>query len=759
MEAFTPPAFGTPSPIRPRDDSSDVQGPNASREELARLSEVLRHKDQMLTLAENLRKSLEKDLESLSKSSAAQQKQILAYTQLLREKEALIERLESGESAMRKELAEGGKRLREAETQASLVGKLREDLTQSKAIMQAVEANIQLLESDRSQLSAETKAQRSLIDELKRKAKTSDLKAYIDHMQTQSEETTRLLQKTREAQLLIDRKNTEAEKRNSALRRSIKQLFDQLCDWTLHFGQPSTAPVPLLALPEWPELQSAAHSYLEVIENTKEMILQRLQREESEKKDLRIRLDFFEKGTSELKGQLERLGKQVERQEKAGKAAAQDRESREKHWEMKQIRRKAKLKGLRDSVKSIKSDLEQFESSVQPMLESAGKLGFRGVVKTGFSLETAADCMHFLLVQGEQRESARERAEQELAVTQSALMEAQGYRAQALDLSVQLQSLGVSLGQAEVKLRRSDQLSVHAKELETANALLSAQVRSEKDRKEVASALLDSALQAITRLKGNYSRLKSVTRVYARVLQASGKTLAEALDQSYPSFPSQIYRLRAAVIAVIAVKRLQKGVSEDSMDYRYLGLKLVVGNTGLDRDFIRELLARATGRYAECLGSLFPKRMGSSQGTVAVLAREICEKMQRLLDLSNLKSQEISIKDEKVLRLERNIQELTQKASELAKSHENCPPHAAYTTLQQDQEELQGLVFLQQSRLEELEKDYSAVVERLREAVLELQQQVRQAGEQLAEAGKEGRLKDRHIESLEGIVTRLERGS
>jgi len=185
----------------------------------------------------------------------------------------------------------------------------------------------------------------------------------------------------------------------------------------------------------------------------------------------------------------------------------------------------------------------------------------------------------------------------------------------------------------------------------------------------------------------------------------------------------------------------------------------VVGNTGLDRDFIRELLAKATGRYSECLGSLFPKRMGSSQGTVAVLAREICEKMQRLLDLSNLKSQEIGIKDEKVLRLERNIQELTQKASELAKSHENCPPHAAYTTLQQDQEELQGLVFLQQSRLEELEKDYSAVVERLREAVLELQQQARQAGEQLAEAGKEGRLKDRHIESLEGIVTRLERGS
>lgn len=766
MDTFTPPAFGTPSPIRPRDDSlprfptaldySDAQGPSA---ELTRLGEALKHKDNMLTLAENLRKSLEKDLESLSKSSAAQQKQILSYTQLLREKEALIERLESGESALRKELAEAGKRLREAETQASLVGQLRQDMTQSKAIMQAVEAKIQSLEEDRSQLAAETKAQRSLIDELKRKAKTSDLKAYIEHMQAQSEETTRLFQKTRETQLHIERKMTESEKRNSALRRSVKQLFDQLCDWTSSFCQPSTAPVPLLTLPEWPDLQSAAESYFEVLENTKEALVKRLQRDEIEKKELRVRLDFFEKGTSELKGQLERLGKQVERQEKAGKVAVQDRESREKHWELKQIRSKAKLKALRDAVKSQKSDLERFESSVQPLLGAAGKLGFSGAGKSGFSLETAADCVYYLLAQVEQREAARVATVQALTAAQDALTEAQSYKAQAQDLSVQLQSLGVSLGQAEVKVRRCDQLLTQVRELEAANAQLSAQVRNEKDRKEAASALLDSALQAVTRLKGNYCRLKSLARVYDKTLQASGKTLAEALDQSYPSFSSPVSRLRAAVIAVMASKRLRKSVTEGSMDYRYLGLKLVVANTGLDRGFIRELLARATGRYAECLGSLFPKRMSSSKGAVAVLAGGVYEKLQQLQELNNQRGKEIAIKEEKALRLERNIQELTSKFSDLSKTHENCPPPAVYAALQQDQEDLRGLVLLQQGRLEELEKDSSVMADRLRETVLELQQQARLAGEQLAEAGKEGRLKDKHIESLEGIVTRLERTS
>jgi predicted RNase H-like nuclease (RuvC/YqgF family) len=57
------------------------------------------------------------------------------------------------------------------------------------------------------------------------------------------------------------------------------------------------------------------------------------------------------------------------------------------------------------------------------------------------------------------------------------------------------------------------------------------------------------------------------------------------------------------------------------------------------------------------------------------LTGEISEKMQ----LSNLKGKEIDIKDEKILRLERNIQDLTQKHSELSQLHQSCH------SLQQDQ--------------------------------------------------------------------------
>ena len=741
-------------------DISDTPSPSTTKEDLIRLGEVVRHKEHMLTLAENLRKSMEKDFASLSKSNAAQQQQILSYAQLLREKEALIERLESDESARRKELAETGKRLREAETQASMIGKLREDMAHSKAVFQAVETKIKSLEEDRGLLASENKAQKALIDELKRRTKTSDLKGYIERMQAESEETARLFQKTREGHLLLERKVAESEKRNSSVRRAVKLLFDQLREWTASFCQPSTTPVPLLTLAEpWPDLQSSADTYLEMVENTKEIVIKRLQREESEKKDMRIRLEFFEKGTSELKGQILKLGKQVERQEIAGKAAISERETRDNSKELKLIRTKTKLKTLRESHKTLQSEIERFESSVKPMITAAGKLGFRGL-QTGISLEAAADCLYFLLAQVDQREKAKAALVQDLAAVQSALAEAQGYKEQAQDLSVQLQSLGVSLGQAEAKVRRSDQLLAQLRELESNCEHLSVQVRGEKERREAASALLDAALQAVVQLKGNYSRLKSLFRLQDRTLWASGKALAAALDQHFPTVPHAISRFRASVIAVMAAKRIQKGVSEGSMDYRFLGLKLVVANAGLDRGFIRELLARATGRFAECLGSLFPKRLGGRNALLA-LTGQISEKMERLMELSNLKGKEIDIKEEKILRLERNIQDLTQKHSELSQLHHNCPSVPAYSALQQDQEELQSLVFLQQGRLEELErecKEYTAVVERLREAVLELQQQARTAGEQLAEAGKEGRLKDRHIESLEGIVARLERG-
>jgi hypothetical protein len=59
----------------------------------------------------------------------------------------------------------------------------------------------------------------------------------------------------------------------------------------------------------------------------------------------------------------------------------------------------------------------------------------------------------------------------------------------------------------------------------------------------------------VVRLKGNYSRLKSLFRLLDRAVWASEKALAAAFS-----------------IAVMAAKGMQKGVSEGFIKYHFLGL-------------------------------------------------------------------------------------------------------------------------------------------------------------------------------------------
>jgi len=95
----------------------------------------------------------------------------------------------------------------------------------------------------------------------------------------------------------------------------------------------------------------------------------------------------------------------------------------------------------------------------------------------------------------------------------------------------------------------------------------------------------------------------------------------------------------------------------------------------------------------------------------------------------------------------------------LCKQHENCPAEEDFLSLQAQCGELVEWRDVQTSHIAELEgqlEQYAAVIRSLQETSVELQNQAEAAAEQLEELGKDVALKERHIQSLEGIIERLE---
>ena len=709
------------------------------------LEDMLRHKEQLLSVAENLRKGLEKDLDALTKTVNDQQSQILSYMQLLREKETRVKTLENSEFSLQTELNNTKKRLQEVEMEVSLYRKVREEVGRNKEVIRTVEEKIGRMEEERGRLCEENKAQKMLLDELKRKARTSDLRTYMDHIKSQTEETARALKKTQENQLLADKKLTESERRFSHFKRNINHFLNQFKAWISNFPENTVTPAPSVNFADT-EVQNNAISCLEMLETAKEIVMKRIRNVENEKKDLEMKVNFFEKTTMEWKNQIEKLGKQVEKQEMTTKAAVLDRESREKYWQLKQTRLKSKRNQFRDELKSLKQEIEGMESGLKPLLLRVGRLGYSSV--PGLSVSTVVDCVYFVVSRLEEREG-------ELGEVKEKWKEACRYREQAEELSLQLKSMGIALGQAEVKGNRSEQVTAQLRALEATHHQLSVQYAKERERRETASSLLDSTLDCIVRLKGDYTRLKS----YLLSLHTTLHLCTTSLSSLIPPFSPSIPRFRASVIVILAVNRLKRTLISTKNDYRYFGLKLTVTNTAVDREFIRELLARATGKFMSSLGSLFPKRISRGEAGLRGVVEEVRRKLQGITELSNLKNTEIAIKDDKIRRLEANLAEITQKYREIVENHKKCPSISDYFSLQESKSEFESLLSLHQSRLEEVEtqsKEYLSVIDRLREAVYELQEEIRKAGEQLEAVSKENRLKDMHIESLEGIVKRLE---
>lgn len=93
------------------------------------------------------------------------------------------------------------------------------------------------------------------------------------------------------------------------------------------------------------------------------------------------------------------------------------------------------------------------------------------------------------------------------------------------------------------------------------------------------------------------------------------------------------------------------------------------------------------------------------------------------------------------------------------KQHENCPAEEDFVSLQVQCKELGELREVHVSHITELEgqlDQYMGVIQSLQETSVDLQNQAEAAAEQLEELGKDVALKERHIQSLEGIIERLE---
>ena len=540
---------------------------------------ALESKEHLCEIALQSKQDLERNIEAVQAATTGQQEQLVTCTQVLREKEVLIDTLEEDNAKLRSELQKALESLQQCQTELKFMGKLRMEVQQSAQLLTSVELQLEQEQSNHSALLRDCEELKGAFDQLRQKCQDQDPESYIDLLQRQQEEVQQLISKAQEDQKLLEQKQQDLERRLTTTRRGLKTYFEKLRGWLESFSMDTSSPLPVLALPDsFKDVGKYVQACHDVLETMREETGRRLGELEAVNGQLSERNEFFEQSSEELRKKIEALARQVEEQETLSKQLLVEKETAERRFHEKYQRYKDSKRALKSELATWRSEYQTFVDGSRLVLQEAGKFGVphQSSIEAKLYLSDVCNCLSLLSAKlGEALEekeglqidmdSALRRAEEE-ASNLSECSQEYMTRVQELNSKITILTKTVaetSKGSEEFARKYQltlDQCEVLEKERDRAVASVESmegQVHSYAARVEQTTGLLSATLAALYQLKEDYLYAKQIVKVWAADSDTSRVLLARYAGKRLPA-KHPLLKFRSCVIVVLAHNRLLK---------------------------------------------------------------------------------------------------------------------------------------------------------------------------------------------------------
>ena len=574
---------------------------------------ALESKERLCDIALQTKQDLERNLEAVQAGTNGQQEQLVTCTQVLREKEVLIETLEEDNAKLRGELQKALEGLQQCQTELKFMGKLRMEVQQSAQLLTSVELQFEHEQANNTALLRDCEELKGALDLLRHKCQDKDPEAYIDLLQRQHEEVQQLISKAQEDQKLLEQKQMDLERRLTATRRGLKTYFEKLRGWLEAFSMDTASPLPTLVLPDsFKDVGKYVQACHDVLESMRGETGRRMSELEAINGQLSERNEFFEQSSEQLRTKIEALARQVEDQETLSKQLLTEKETAERRFHEKFQRYKASKRALKSELATWRSEYQTFVDGSRLVLQEAGKFGVphQSSIEAKLYLSDVCNCLNLLsskLGQAlEEKEglqldldSALLRAEEEA----SNLAEcSQEYMTRVQELNSKITALTKTVSEAskgsedfarkyQFTLDQCEELERERDGAVASVESMEAQVHSYAGRVEQTTGLLSATLAALYQLKEDYMCAKQVARVWAADIDASRRLLAKYAGKRLP-VKHPMLKFRSCVIAVLAHNRLLK-LQKKPTYLSFCGIPIPAADYGSSlQEFLSEAAAK-----------------------------------------------------------------------------------------------------------------------------------------------------------------------
>ena len=647
------------------------QGSKQKEARLLELKLALESKEHLCEIALQAKQDLERSVKAAEETAAAQQEQLLTCTQVLREKEVLIETLEEDNSKLRGELQKALESLQQCQNELKYMGKLRSEVQQSAQLLATLELQCEQEQAHSAAVLRDLEELKGTYDLLRERCNGNDPETYINSLQRQHEEVERLIAKAQADQQLLEQTQIDLEKRLNTTRRGLRSYFEKLRNWLEAFHLDNTSRLPTITLPDsFKDVGKYVDSCNELLFSLKEETGRRVAELEAINGQLSERNDFYERSSEELRTKIEFLARQVEEQETLSKQMIADKDAAERKFQDKYQRYKTVKRALKSEVANWRLEYQTFVDGTRGLLHEASKHGVatQSSIEAKLYLSDVCNALAALStkldqVLGEKEElqmdldAAVRRAEDEAANLAECSQE---YMTRVQELNTKITALTQTVTETNNSAQELsqkyqavlDQCEATEKERDSALASLEdmeAQVQTYALRAEQTLALLSATLAVLYRMKEDYTCATRIVRAWTGDIDtAKVMLLRYAGKRMHGTHP--LLKFRICVIAVLAYNRLLKlrkmqssvsfcgiaipGVSDIGSFLEDFMEKTAANQPQLRRENVVWRLGGALSRSMQFLGL----RQYSPDVTSLVTAME--EHMQKLITLTDSKVKE-----------------------------------------------------------------------------------------------------------------------